>query len=61
MGFLGLIGAWGGKGTVEEWQGLFCLVPKQAPIGYFRNLEQGHFAYLNGGDPLEHIRNVYSH
>ena len=32
--------------------GLIFLVPKQAPIGYFRNLEQGYFAYLNGGDPL---------
>ena len=31
---------------------LIFLVPKQVTIGYFRNLEQGHFDYLNGGDPL---------
>ena len=55
MGFLGLI--WGRKGERDGRRviELIILVPKQVPIGYFRNLEQGHFAYLNGGDPLFYL------
>ena len=49
MGFLDLIG---GEGPFDRGRAYFFLVLKQVPIGYFRKLEDRHFAYLNWGDPL---------
>ena len=49
--YMGRRGERDGRRGIE----LIFLVPNQVPISYFRNLEQGHFAYLNGGDPLSEI------
>ena len=54
MGFLGLIGRGGGEERRTEIM-LTFLVHKQVSRAYCRKLEQGHFAYLNGGMPFNQI------